>query len=82
VNPSPAILDSQSLTADCETKDTEKTKTRFGDRRERVIALLDITFSFSQNHVLVQTKNAVNSDPKRSHFYSKTIIVLGRDDGG
>jgi hypothetical protein len=68
VNPSPAILDSQSLTADCETKGTGKTKTRFGDRRERVLALLDITFSISQNHVLGTDKNAVNSDPKRSHF--------------
>jgi hypothetical protein len=65
VNPSPAILDSQSLTAAHETKDIEKTKIRFGDRRERVIILRDIAFSISQNRVLIADKNAVNSDPKR-----------------
>jgi hypothetical protein len=68
VNPSPANLDSQSLTAIRETKDAEKTKTRFGDGRKRVLALLHIAFSFSQNHVLTVDKNAVNSDTKRSQL--------------
>jgi hypothetical protein len=69
VNPSPAILDSQSLTADCETKDTGKTKTRFGDRRERVLTLLDIAFLFSQNRVL-------NRQKKRSQLRAKTQSLL------
>jgi hypothetical protein len=68
VNPSPANLDSQSLTAIGEAKEPEKTKTRFGDERKRVLALLHIAFSFSQNYVLTTDRNAVNSDSKRSHF--------------
>jgi hypothetical protein len=69
VNPSPVNLDSQSLTAARETKEPGKTKTRFGDRRERVLALLDIAFSFSQNRVLT-------ADKKRSQLRLKTQSLL------
>jgi hypothetical protein len=69
VNPSPANLDSQSLTAIGEAKEPEKTKTRFGDERKRVLALLHIAFSFSQNHVF-------GCWQKRSQLRLKTQSLL------